>query len=292
MSLFNLPAWIKPHLFTNKKFSDLTPYELEDLKVRIANFKHSSPDVSVVIPAWNEENNIFRAISSLASNKTDLKVEIVVVNNNSTDNTQRVLEELGITNYFQPVQGIAPARSMGLNHAKGKFHLCADSDTFYPPRWMDLMIKPMMDDRDIVGVYGRYSFIPSPDEGRSLFWVYEKIAGILIRIRKKKMEFINVLGFNMGFITEVGRANGGFEVTEARKFNNIAGTEGFVEESEDGRMALNLKKTGKLKLVTDSQARVFTSSRRLAAEGGILKSFANRMKLHTNRFSEYITGNE
>jgi len=292
MSLFNLPAWIKPHLFTNKKFSDLTPYELEDLKVRIANFKHSSPDVSVVIPAWNEENNIFRAISSLASNKTDLKVEIVVVNNNSTDNTQRVLEELGITNYFQPVQGIAPARSMGLNHAKGKFHLCADSDTFYPPRWMDLMIKPMMDDRDIVGVYGRYSFIPSPDEGRSLFWVYEKIAGILIRIRKKKMEFINVLGFNMGFITEVGRANGGFEVTEARKFNNIAGTEGFVEESEDGRMALNLKKTGKLKLVTDSQARVFTSSRRLAAEGGILKSFANRMKLHTNRFSEYITGNK
>ena len=292
MSLFNLPAWIKPHLFTNKKFSDLTPYELENLKVRIANFKHSSPDVSVVIPAWNEENNIFRAISSLASNKTDLKVEIVVVNNNSTDNTQRVLEELGITNYFQPVQGIAPARSMGLNHAKGKFHLCADSDTFYPPRWMDLMIKPMMDDRDIVGVYGRYSFIPSPDEGRSLFWVYEKIAGILIRIRKKKMEFINVLGFNMGFITEVGRANGGFEVTEARKFNNIAGTEGFVEESEDGRMALNLKKTGKLKLVTDSQARVFTSSRRLAAEGGILKSFANRMKLHTNRFSEYITGNK
>ncbi|MDB5119528.1 MAG: glycosyltransferase [Sphingobacteriales bacterium] len=290
MSVFNLPAWIKPHLFTDKKFSDLTPHELYDLRARTANFRHSSPDVSVVIPAWNEENNIFRAISSLVSNKTDLKVEIVVINNNSTDNTQYVLEELGVTNYFQPIQGIASARSMGLTQAKGRFHLCADSDTFYPPHWIDLMIKPMMRDKEIVGVYGRYSFIPPSGEERSMLWIYEKITGILIRIRKKKMEFINVLGFNMGFVTDVGRVNGGFEVTEARKFSNIAGTEGFVEESEDGRMALNLKKTGQLKLVTNSKARVFTSSRRLVAEGGIFKSFTNRLKLHTNRFSEYIIG--
>jgi len=292
MSAFNLPAWIKPHLFTDKKYSDLSLQELGDLKTRVANFKHPSPDVSVIIPAWNEENNIFRAISSLASSKTNLKVEIVVINNNSTDNTQKVLEELGVINHFQPVQGIAPARSMGLNHAKGKFHLCADSDTFYPPGWIDLMVKPMIDDKKVVGVYGRYSFVPPDGESRIVLWMYEKIAGVLIRIRKKKMEFINVLGFNMGFITEVGKANGGFEVIAARKFDNAMGSADFVEESEDGRMALNLKKTGFLKLITHPKARVFTSSRRLMAEGGIIKSFANRLKLHTGRFSEYLIGNK
>ena len=290
MSAFSLPAWIKPHLFTDKKFSDLSLQELDDLKTRVANFKHPSPDVSVVIPAWNEENNIFRSISSLASSKTNLKVEIVVINNNSTDNTQKVLEELGVINYFQPVQGIAPARSVGLNHAKGKFHLCADSDTFYPPGWIDLMVKPMMDNSTIVGVYGRYSFVPPPGDSGMMLWIYEKITGVLIRIRKKRMEFINVLGFNMGFVTKVGRDNGGFVVDAVRKFDNALGSDSFVDESEDGRMAQNLKKTGHLKLVTDNKARVFTSSRRLISEGGIWQSFKSRIKLHAGRSVEYMLG--
>ena len=290
MSFFSLPYWLKPHLFTNKNFSDLSSAEISDLQRRIAGFQDEEPEVSVVIPAWNEENNIYRAISSLASSNTSLKVEIVVINNNSTDGTQKVLDTLGVRNYFQIEQGIAPARQMGLLKAKGKYHLCADSDTFYPPDWIDLMTKPMKENSKIVGVYGRYAFIPPPGDPRWVLWVYEKITGILIRIRKKNREFINVLGFNMGFVTEVGRAGDGFEVDRARKFNNKMGSDEFVEESEDGRMAQRLMAHGELRLVTNTKARVFTSSRRLIAEGGIIQSFVNRFKIHTSRFSEYLTG--
>jgi glycosyltransferase involved in cell wall biosynthesis len=282
MSFSNLPLWISPHLFANKKYTDLTSEDIAALKKRISKFKDANPVVSVILPAWNEENNIFRAISSLASSNTMLAVEIVVINNNSTDQTQKVLDELGVLSYFQGIQGIAPARALGLVKAKGKYHLCADSDTFYPPDWIDLMVKPMMEDPNIVGVYGRYSFVPPIGESRVIYWLYEKITGILIRSRNKKMEFINVLGFNMGFVTSVGQANGGFEVTAARKFNNLAGSDDFVDESEDGRMAVNLKKTGSLKLVTNTKARVFTSSRRLTSEGGIIQAFTKRLKLHTN----------
>lgn len=289
MSLFSIPGWIKPHLYTNKKFTDLTEAELDDLKHRLEQFKHDQPDVSVMIPAWNEENNIYRALSSLSANSTSLKVEIVVINNNSTDNTQQVLDRLGVRSYLQPVQGTPHARQLGLMKAKGKYHLCADSDSFYPPRWIELMTKPLMKEDDIVGVYGRYSFVPPPGSGRLLLFVYEKITGVLVRIRKYNREYINVLGFNMGFITQVGRENGGFEVTEVRKFDNALGSEYFVDEAEDGRMAVNLKKKGKLKLVTHPAARVFTSSRRLMAEGGILKSFTNRAKLHTTKMSEYVS---
>src|ERR1700748_1224096 len=160
MSIFSLPGWIKPHLFTNKKFGDLTIEEINDLKERISHFKEEQPDVSVVIPAWNEENNIFRTLSSLSANQTNWKVEIVVINNNSKDNTQNVLDEIGVRSYLQPVQGTPHARQMGLEKARGKYHLCADSDTFYPPKWIDLMVKPMVEDTGITGVYGRYSFIP------------------------------------------------------------------------------------------------------------------------------------
>lgn len=290
MAAVHLPTWLNQHLYTNKNFSDLTSAELNDLKSRLSKFNPENPDVSVVIPAWNEENNIYRALSSLASTKTNLKVEVLVINNNSTDGTQAVLDQLGVKSYFQPVQGISFARQMGLLEAKGKYHLCADSDTFYPPKWVDLMTKPMIENPEIVGVYGRYSFIPPDGMSRLSLWFYEKLTGILIRIRKHKREHINVLGFNMGFVTQIGIESGGFVVKQVRKFDNALGSADFVDESEDGRMAVNLKTRGSLKLITRTKARVFTSSRRLTSEGGVMASFIRRIQLHVKRMNEYVAG--
>jgi hypothetical protein len=94
----------------------------------------------------------------------------------------------------------------------------------------------------------------------------------------------------MGFVTEVGRSTGGFKVTKVRMYDNALGSEYYVEEAEDGRMAVNLKTVGKLKLITSSKARVYTSSRRLSAEGGMLNAFKSRIKLHTSRIAEYLAG--
>ena len=215
---------------------------------------------------------------------------LLLISNNSTDNTQKVLDRLGVRSYFQPIQGISFARQMGLLKARGSYHLCADSDTFYPPKWIELMTKPMVNNPKIVGVYGRYSFMPPENENRLYFWLYEKLTGIIIRIRKYNREYINVLGFTMGFVTEVGRNSSAFEVNNIRKFDNALDSEDFVEESEDGRMAVNLKKKGLLKLITHKDARVFTSSRRLTSEGGILSSFLRRFCLHLKYMNEYITG--
>ncbi len=290
VALLKLPRWLKEHLFLNKLFANLSPQEIKNLQQKVQKFQDLQPEVSIVIPAWNEENNIFRTLSSLASNTTKYKVELIVVNNNSTDKTQQVLDTLGVKSYFEPKQGITFARQLGLEKAKGKYHLCADSDTFYPPGWIDAMVKPLENDDNIVGVYGRYAFIPENPYERIFFWMYERMAGIIIRLRKRRREHINFLGFNMGFIAQVGLANGGFKVKEVRKFDNAIGSDYFVDESEDGRMAVNLMKTGKLKLILSSKARVFTSSRRLIAEGGILTAFKYRFKLHTKRITEYLNG--
>src|SRR5215212_9976574 len=123
ISIFKLPSWLHTHLYTGKRFTDLSPDEINDLKKRLSNFRHEAAEVSVVIPAWNEENNIYRTLSSVASNNTTLKTEIIVINNNSTDGTQKVLDTLGVRSYFEPSQGIAFARQKGLEVAKGKYHL-------------------------------------------------------------------------------------------------------------------------------------------------------------------------
>ncbi len=178
MSRFRTPDWIEQHAYTGKKMDDLTEAELDELKSRLSRFNAETPEISVVIPAWNEENNIYRALSSLAANRIDRSVEIVVINNNSTDLTQQLLDRLGVRNYLESTQGTPHARQTGLYKARGKYHLCADSDTFYPPRWMELMVKPMEQGKGIVGVYGRYSFMPPPGKNRASLVMYEVITGL------------------------------------------------------------------------------------------------------------------
>jgi glycosyltransferase involved in cell wall biosynthesis len=292
MPLFAVPRWLEPHFYSGRTFQELTPLEILKLKERLSRFKDDSPEVTIAVPAWNEEGNIFRTLSSLASSNTKKKVEIIVINNNSTDGTQHILDTLDIKSYFQKEQGISHARQLGLVNAVGKYHLCADSDTYYPPCWIDQMVLPLQDGDGYVGVYGRYSFIPTSGQSRLLLAAYEAITGLLINLRRYKREHLNVLGFNMGFITQLGLSTGGFEVNQVRKFDNTKGTNEFVEESEDGRMAVNLKKIGKLYLLKSSEARVYTSSRRIVAEGGLLQAFKSRFLLHFNNLGEYIKGAE
>jgi glycosyltransferase involved in cell wall biosynthesis len=289
MPMTNLPSWITPHLFSGKKYADLTPDDLQLLRERLSTFSHPTPEVSVVIPAWNEENTIFHALSSLADSETRYKTEIIVVNNNSTDHTQALLDSLGVRSYFQPAQGTPNARQMGLDKARGRYHLCADSDTFYPPKWIDLMVAPMVADAGITGVYGTYSFIPPEGQGRLGLMAYEALGSIFAKIRKRKREYLNVYGFNMGFVTEVGRTTGGFKVSGARVYTNVSGSD-YQNEAEDGRMALNLKKRGRLKQVTARQARVFTSSRRLMDDGSIWNAFVNRAGVQIRGLRDYFIG--
>jgi len=75
MSFFGLPNWLKPHLFTGKNFDDLTAEELGSIQRRVKKFTEDEPVVSVVIPAWNEANNIYRTVSALAASSTQLKVK-------------------------------------------------------------------------------------------------------------------------------------------------------------------------------------------------------------------------
>ncbi|MBU1823319.1 MAG: glycosyltransferase family 2 protein [Bacteroidetes bacterium] len=277
MAIFDIPDWVKKHLFKDKKFDDLTAEEIGSLRNALARFCPADPVVSVVIPAWNEENNIYRTLSSLSASTTRHLTEIIVINNNSTDRTQKVLDDLGIKSYLQPVQGTPHARQMGLDMAKGKYHLCADSDTMYPPAWIDLMVEPMIRDTTTLGVYGTYSFIPPAGQNRFGLLFYELVTLVIIYLRKKKKEYMNVYGFNMGFVTQAGQEVEGFRVKGNRVYANVVGSD-FANEAEDGRMALNLSTLGQLHWVTHPKARVFTSPRRLLDDGSITKAFINRAK--------------
>lgn len=85
--------------------------------------------ISVVIPAYNEEEGIEAVIRRLP----DFVDEIVVANNNSTDRTQEVAERLGAKVVFESRQGYGAAYKAGMAAASQEIIITMDADCTYPP---------------------------------------------------------------------------------------------------------------------------------------------------------------
>ncbi len=101
-------------------------------------------DVSVIIPAYNCAEHISRAIDSALLQ--DVKTEIIVINDCSTDNIDEVLEkysDFDNVKYFKNPQnlGVAETRNFGVQKAKGKYVAFLDSDDFWSEKKLSKQIK-------------------------------------------------------------------------------------------------------------------------------------------------------
>jgi glycosyltransferase involved in cell wall biosynthesis len=113
--------------------------------------------VSVVIPAFNEEKHIGRCIESLIHQTTQEKYEVIVVDNNSTDNTFNVASsyknKLNLHVIKESKKGRGTARFTGFRAAKGDIIFSLDGDSYAPSDWIEKMIRPFSDPK-IVAVSG------------------------------------------------------------------------------------------------------------------------------------------
>jgi glycosyltransferase involved in cell wall biosynthesis len=89
------------------------------------------PDVSVVIPTFNRKEYLQRAITSCFDGNESVDVEVVVVDDGSTDGTRdylRALSDERMAAVFQENGGAPVARNRGLDNAKGRFIKFLDDD--------------------------------------------------------------------------------------------------------------------------------------------------------------------
>lgn len=93
-------------------------------------------DVSVIIPCYNEEKNIAICLRALVA-QTRKPLEIIVVDNNSTDGTAAVASSFGARVVTERKQGITAARSRGFDEARGDILARTDADSIVPPDWIE-----------------------------------------------------------------------------------------------------------------------------------------------------------
>ena len=126
------------------------------------------PSVSIVIPAYNEEETI-RACVVAALEQTVPAHEIIVVDNKSTDSTAAIVHALQVTYPGYPIvylqqfelQGLIPTRNFGLNHATGDVIGRIDSDSVLEPTWVE-EVQRVFSDPEVSAATGPVIYYDMP----------------------------------------------------------------------------------------------------------------------------------
>jgi glycosyltransferase involved in cell wall biosynthesis len=137
------------------------------------------PVISVVIPAFNEEKYLPYCLKALNRVKYPKnKYEIVVVDNNSTDNTALISKSAGARVVHEKKQGHVFALNAGMKKAKGKIIATTDADTLVGRDWLNI-IEDVFTDPDVVAVTGSAYYRSTSKTKRYLgkisYYIYLKL---------------------------------------------------------------------------------------------------------------------
>ena len=116
--------------------------------------------VSAVIPCYNAQSTIGRAIDSLLHQSIAID-EIVVVNDGSVDNSLQVLQSIAKGNekikiLNQKNKGVSKARNIAINEARGEFILTLDADDYFEPTFLEKAILKFAEDANYGAVMCGY----------------------------------------------------------------------------------------------------------------------------------------
>ncbi len=106
--------------------------------------------ISVVIPTYNYGRFIAEAIESVLQ-QTYPRIEIIVVDDGSTDNTEKVLSSFGdrIRYIRQANQGVGAARNTGVKESSGELIAFLDADDYWHPQKLEKQVEKLVSDPEI-----------------------------------------------------------------------------------------------------------------------------------------------
>lgn len=147
----------------------------------------SKPIISVIIPAYNEEQSIGKVVSDIPR---DVVENVIVVNNNSTDNTVKIAQNAGAIVLDEPRRGYGWACLKGIEHSKvlkTDIVVFMDGDYSDFPKEIVKVIAPILEDDHhmvigsrVLGKREKGSLTPQQVFGN---WLATKLIRIFYRAR-------------------------------------------------------------------------------------------------------------
>lgn len=126
--------------------------------------------ISVIIPTYNEEEHIGQCLLSLKK-QTEKNFEIIVVDDESTDQTLKIAKQHADHVLSQPHQGPGAARNLGAKSAKGDILVFVDADMTFHPDFLQKLTAPISD--KTIGTFTIEEKVANFDNVLSKLWNYE-----------------------------------------------------------------------------------------------------------------------
>lgn len=206
--------------------------------------------ISVIIPTFNEEENIAQCLVSLTHQTVPRnEYELIVVDGGSGDETRNIAGKYADSVFIQTSKKVGGARNDGIMAAKGEIVATTDADCILPPNWIELIKEDFLDEH-LVQLYGPvYPIEVGAGNKLSLL-----LANTFSRIGYYSQTFYYTLGCNTAF----------------RKSAFIqAGMYRCIDAGDDLEIALRMKDQGRV--MFDGRLKVGFSMRRYQ-QYGTLKS--------------------
>lgn len=256
-------AWYDKYLsIYGKPFSEVPQVIVDGTRERLAALQSDEPLVSIVVIAYNEECRLTSCLWSLSEMCSDYPIELLGINNNSKDRTEDVYKSLGLPYFNEARQSPGYARQCGLDHAKGKYYFCIDADTFYPPQYINLMMKKLLK-KDVACVSSFWSFFSDQNHSKMGLHCYEFVRDVFLFIQHFNRPELCVRGMVFAFRVEYARQ------VQIRT---------DIRRGEDGSLALSLKKFGRIVFLYNRKARPVTGYGTIGNQS-IWKSFIDHAKI-------------
>lgn len=259
--------------FNHVPFSEVPRQDFEKIKAKVAALQSDTPLISVVLIAWNEEAYILSALASLAETKCELPMELIVVNNNSTDDTQKFIEACGFKSVFETAQGYAHARQAGLKASKGQYIVSGDADTMYTSLWVELITKPLLRE-EAVCTYTLHAFYTENNKYPLSLLLYQQAKLFGVKLKNMKRPHLNCGGASMAYKKSVAEQVGGYNLEVGR--------------GEDGTLAFEMSRVGPIQIVPQKAAMIYTNMRRTQMDGNLGAAFLKRILYHMRYFTHYF----
>lgn len=262
-------AWYSKYLsIYEKPFSEVPQDIIDQTRERLAAMQSDAPLVSVVVIAYNEAMRLSSCLWSLSELRSSYPLEIIGVNNNSTDETEKVYQAFGVRYYNEQRRSPGFARQCGLDNSRGKYHFFIDADTFYPPLYIDTMMRKLQQPNvSCVGSF--WSYYPDNNHSALALWLFELIRDTFLFIQHFKRPELCIRGMVFAFNADYARKE---------KIRTD------IRRGEDGSLALSLKKHGRIAFVRNRKARPVTGYGTLG-NGSLLGSLAFRAKVQLKGIS-------
>lgn len=242
------------------------------------------PEISIVIPAFNEEKLLPYALESIskAIQHTRTASELIIVDNASTDSTPKIAEQFGAKVIVEERKGVGYARQAGLLEAQGDIVLTSDADgTQVPEEWINRHMQHYSTP-EVVAVSGKYEFFDSKHPVIHLYDIGSDIWHRTIRNMVHRMRGLDPNKYNKKFA--------GSNMSYRRKIAlHVGGYREGVNASEDTDLGRRLEDVGSVVRDESPQMTIRTTARRFQRTEDVLPFLTHRV--HT-LFERYVLGVE